>query len=83
MSIYFIHSKDSVSVDFSMFNYKNKNCYVSYENHWEKPNGEKYIKYTKFPVSGQFGNHLNVGDFNNYGHVLRKIEKVLVYARKN
>lgn len=82
MSIFFIHTKDKLNIDFSMFHYRSKNCLVSYENHWQKPNGDRYIKYTKFPVVDSCNNELKIGDFNNYGHVLRKVDKILIFSNK-
>lgn len=53
---------------------------LTYLSEWAKPNGERYVKFTKWPP--YFCNYgmeeLKINDCNSYGHRLLKLEKCYI-----
>lgn len=80
MNLFFIKTKRRVVIDSNIFMRKSKYSCVTYEDTWQKPNGEIYVKYTKFPPVDSGYNSIEIGGFNSYGHVLRKVEKCYVLS---
>lgn len=52
----------------------------TYLSEWSRPNGERYVKFTKYPP--YFCNYgkedLKINDCNSYGHRLLKVEKCYI-----